>query len=215
MQPNGYWQERWREGRIGFHRADVNPRLVEHHDRVLGQAVRVLVPLCGKSVDLEWLAVRGHEVVGVELSELAAEAFFAERNLVPERREQQRSLRLVLGAITIVVGDFFDSTPELTGYCDGVYDRAALIALPPELRARYSAHLPTLLAPKARMLLLTLDYDAAGGPPYAVSPSEVERRYPQACIVPLGGIDARGETPGAVDRGASFVREDAYSIEFP
>ena len=66
MRPES-WLERWQEGRIGFHRADENPRLVQHHQRVLGDTIRVLVPLCGKSVDLEWLVVRGHEVVGIEL----------------------------------------------------------------------------------------------------------------------------------------------------
>lgn len=210
-----YWLERWREGRTGFHRDEVNPRLVEHHPRVLGPTIRVLVPLCGKSADLEWLAVHGHEVVGVELSELAAQAFFAERGITPERREQTPFIELSHGAISILVGDFFAATPELTGYCDGVYDRAALIALPEELRARYTAHLPTLLAPKARLLLVTLDYDAAGGPPFCVSPAEVEQRYRGAQRSALGSVDVRAETPGPVARGATFVHENTYLIEFP
>jgi thiopurine S-methyltransferase len=214
MQPD-YWLERWREGRIGFHRADANPRLVEHHERVLGPTIRVLVPLCGKSADLEWLAVRGHEVVGVELSELAALAFFSERAVEPDRAECGKLIAYSHGAITILVGDFFDAAPELTGYCDGVYDRAALIALPPELRARYAAHLPSLLAPKARLLLVTLDYDAEGGPPFRVPPREVEELYGSGKITPLGRVDARPETPGPVARGATFVHENTYLIELP
>lgn len=214
MEPD-YWLERWREGRIGFHRADANPRLAEHHERVLGPTIRVLVPLCGKSADLEWLAVRGHEVVGIELSELAAQAFFSERAVQPERAEAGKLTAYSHGAITILVGDFFDATPELTGYCDGVYDRAALIALPPELRARYAAHLPSLLAPKARLLLVTLDYDAEGGPPFCVSPREVDELYIAGKITPLGRVDARAETPGPIARGATFVNEDTYLIELP
>jgi thiopurine S-methyltransferase len=213
MQPD-YWLERWRLGRIGFHRADANPRLVEHHERALGPTIRVLVPLCGKSADLEWLAVQGHEVVGIELSELAAQAFFAERHIAPDRREQATLVAYSHGAITILVGDFFEATPEVTGYCDGVYDRAALIALPPELRLRYAAHLPSLLAPKARQLLVTLDYDAEGGPPFRVPPDEPPRLYPQARVTPLGRIDARPETPGPIERGASFVHENSYLLEF-
>ncbi|MES1179425.1 MAG: hypothetical protein ABUL62_34230 [Myxococcales bacterium] len=81
-----YWLERWREGRTGFHLADVNPRLTEH-SAVFSEATRVLVPLCGKSADLEWLVTHGYEVVGVELVELAAQAFFAERGFTPQRRE--------------------------------------------------------------------------------------------------------------------------------
>ncbi len=212
MRPD-YWLERWREGRIGFHRAEANPRLIEHHQRALGSTIRVLVPLCGKSADLEWLAVQGHEVVGIELSELAAQAFFSERGIEPERSEHAPFIGYSHGAITIWVGDFFAATPELTGYCDGVYDRAALIALPEELRARYVAHLPSLLAPKARLLLVTLDYDAEGGPPFRVSPREVSERYAAARITPLGSVDARAETPGPVERGATFVNENSYLIE--
>jgi thiopurine S-methyltransferase len=214
MQPD-YWLKRWEEGRIGFHDADVNPRLVEHHASSLGGTIRVLVPLCGKSADLEWLAVQGHEVVGIELSELAARAFFSERNIEPERREQPPFVAYRHGAVTILVGDFFAATPEHTGYCDGAYDRAALIALPDELRARYVAHLPTLLAPKAKLLLVTLDFDAEGGPPFAVSSSEVERRYAGASVTALGSVDDRAETPGPIERGATFVNENTYLIAFP
>ena len=94
MHPD-YWLERWEKGRIGFHRLDVNPRLVEHH-KALDGVIRVLVPLCGKSVDLEWLVVQGFEVVGIELSELAAQAFFSERGFVPERRNKAKVLTLNL-----------------------------------------------------------------------------------------------------------------------
>lgn len=212
MQPD-YWLERWQEGRIGFHRADPNPRLVEHHPRVLGPTIRVLVPLCGKSADLEWLVTQGHEVVGVELSDLAAKAFFDERNLVAERVERGAFVEYRRGALSIFVGDFFAATAELTGHCDGVYDRAALIALPDELRARYAAHLPTLLAPKARALLVTLHYDALGGPPFDVSPDEVSRLFSGFAVTPLASEDARSEAPGPVSRGATFVQENSYLLE--
>lgn len=208
-----YWLDRWEKGRIGFHRAEANPQLVEHHPRVLGGTIRVLVPLCGKSADLEWLVTQGHEVVGIELSEIAALAFFAERGLRAERVERGAFVEYRRGALSIFVGDYFAATPDLTGYCDGVYDRAALIALPADLRARYVAHLPTLLAPKARLLLVTLHYDADGGPPFDVSPAEVERSYAGQSITLLSSQDVRDDAPGPVERGASFVQENSYLIE--
>ncbi|RYZ01742.1 MAG: thiopurine S-methyltransferase [Myxococcales bacterium] len=214
MRPD-YWLERWEKGRIGFHRADPNPLLVEHHERVLGGTIRVLVPLCGKSADLEWLVIQGHEVVGIELSELAARAFFDERHLTAERVEHAGFIEYRRGALSIFVGDFFAATPELTGYCDGVYDRAALIALPAELRARYAAHLPTVLAPKARALLITLHYDAEGGPPFDVSPAEVARLYERFTATPLASADARDDAPGPLARGATFVQENTYLLELP
>jgi len=209
-----YWLERWEKGRIGFHRADVNPRLVQHA-HALNDVVRVLVPLCGKSVDLEWLAVQGFEVVGVELSEAAALAFFAERGFSPARRERGSFVEYQHGTVTILVGDFFATSAEGLGHFDGAYDRAAMIALPAELRARYAAHLPKLLTPKAKLLLVTLFYDAEGGPPFSVSPEEVRSAYAGARISELSSDDARDDAPGPVERGASFVQENTYLIEFP
>ncbi len=210
-----YWQQRWEEGRIGFHRAAVNPRLVEHHQRALGECLRVLVPLCGKSVDLEWLVVRGHEVVGVELSELAAKAFFSERGIAPERRELGRFVEYSHGEVRIVCGDYFAVSADQLGYFDGVYDRAALIALPEEMRAAYARRTASLLAPKARLLQITLHFDAAGGPPFSVSPDEVKALYPEAHVTELGRVDGREEAPGPVERGASFVHENVHLLEFP
>jgi thiopurine S-methyltransferase len=213
MRPE-YWLERWQEGRIGFHRADATPRLLEHQ-MVLDGAIRVLVPLCGKSADLEWLVVQGFEVVGIELSELAAQAFFSERGFTPERREQGPFVAYRHGNVTILVGDFFAANVSDLGAFDGVYDRAAMIALPPELRARYTAHLQTLLAPKAKLLLVTLHFDAAGGPPFSVSPVYVSAAYASAKkLSPLARVDAKSDTPGPVERGASFVHENVYGIEF-
>jgi thiopurine S-methyltransferase len=214
MRPE-YWLERWQAGRItGFHRTVANPRLVEHH-KVLDGVIRVLVPLCGKSADLEWLVVQGFEVVGIELSELAAQAFFSERGIVPERREQGPFVAYQHGNVTILVGDFFAADAAELGVFDGVYDRAAMIALPPELRVRYCAHLQTLLAPKAKLLLITLHFDAPDGPPFSVAPDEVTTAYTAARnIASLASVDAKSETPGVSERGATFVHENVYAIEF-
>ena len=209
-----YWLERWEQGRIGFHLADANPLLVEHH-RALGDAIRVLVPLCGKSADLEWLVVQGFEVVGIELSDLAAQAFFSERGFTPEGREQGPFVAYQHGNVTILVGDFFAAHAAELGAFDGAYDRAAMIALPPELRARYCAHLRTLLATKAKLLLVTLHFDAPDGPPFSVTPKEVTASYAGAkTITQLASMDAKSETPGVVERGASFVHENVHAIAF-
>jgi thiopurine S-methyltransferase len=212
MQPD-FWLERWQDGRIGFHRDGPNPRLIEHA-AVLSNAIRVLVPLCGKSHDLEWLVAHGFEVTGVELSELAAQAFFAERGLVPSVRAQQKFVVYEHGNLAIWVGDFFATTSNELGLFDAVYDRAALIALPPELRIEYAAHLQTLLAPQAKLLLVTLHTDAPGGPPFSVPPQEVLNLYRSAQIKALTSVDARADFPGPVERGASFVHENVYAVSF-
>ncbi|HET9958584.1 MAG TPA: hypothetical protein VFQ61_29015 [Polyangiaceae bacterium] len=209
---DSYWLERWQQGRIGFHLTAPNANLVAHYSILQGSS-RILVPLCGKSVDLAWLHDQGHEVVGVDLSELAAQAFFEERGWTATRHQRGPFLVYTSGRMTFLVGDFFQLSTEFLGSCDGAYDRAALIALPEPLRATYANKLISLLPSAARMLLVTLDFDVPGGPPYAVSSEEVESLYGRERTEILSIREAGVEAPSAIDRGASYVREVAYSIQ--
>jgi thiopurine S-methyltransferase len=211
-----FWLERWRSAKIGFHLATPNPRLVEHAARLeTGGPKRVLVPLCGKTLDLAYLASRGHSVVGVELAEEAALAFFAEHGATPARTALGGLERFESGAIAIVVGDFFACDPERLGTFDAVYDRAALIALPPEIRLAYVAKLRSLLAPGATILLVTFDFDASGGPPFSVGDAEVDALYPDCEIEPLGAYELTDDSPNVLARGATRVHERVYAIRTP
>jgi len=213
MQPD-YWHERWRAGRIGFHRGEANPLLLEHR-ALFNDCTRVLVPLCGKSSDLEWLVIHGLQVVGVELSELAAQSFFSERGLAPTRREEASFVVYEHGNLAIWVGDFFATNSTDLAAFDAVYDDAALIALPAELRRSYASQVQKLILPRAKLLLITLEFDVPGGPPFSVSTEEIEELYgPAAEIRRLASLDARADTPEVVARGASYVHEVAYAISF-
>ncbi|CRM92757.1 Thiopurine S-methyltransferase [Pseudomonas sp. 22 E 5] len=176
MEPE-FWQERWARNQIGFHLSEVNPYLQRHWPQLaVAEGSKVLVPLCGKSLDLVWLASHGLRVMGVELSEQAVEAFFSEQNLVP--RITRRSAFTVYQADLIEVwcGDFFALDAEALVGCAALYDRAALIALPPLMRAQYAEHLSRLLPSGCQGLLITLDYDQTqkAGPPFAVTDDEVK-----------------------------------------
>ncbi len=177
-----FWIERWAEGRIGFHEGKPNHFLERHADRLTG-ARRVLVPLCGKAVDLAFLAARGHEVVGVELVEDAVRQFFAEHGVTPAVTPRGAFVQYTAGAITIFAGDWFGTDAALLGPIDAVYDRAALIAMPPALRARYVNHQRTL-AGDAPILLVTLEYpqEVMEGPPFAVLEDEVRRLHAPARV---------------------------------
>lgn len=175
---NEAWLERWRSGHTGWHEAHGNSALHKFWPR-LAAGSRVLVPLCGKSVDLLWLERQGLDVTGVELCEIAVRAFFAENEMafdleagdgLPRFKARQRKL-------AIHCGDYFDfaSMPF-----DAVYDRAALVALPLELRPAYAAHTASLMKADARHLLITLEYDQSkvNGPPFSVLPDEVKSYWP-------------------------------------
>ena len=148
------WLERWQEGRIGWHE-DAGNRSLMRHWRVKGH--RVLVPLCGKTPDMKWLADQGNQVIGVELSALAVEAFFDEQALTYSSRDAEPHVyQSTDQSITIYCGDYFElQIPR----CDAHYDRGALIAMPAELRAAYAAHTSALLEPSAEQLIITLEYD--------------------------------------------------------
>src|SRR3546814_1274665 len=107
MDPD-FWQQRWRDNRIGFHRDGVLP-LLEKHWPSLGLATgrRVFVPLCGKSLDIAWLEARGHRVLGVELSSLAVGQFFDENGMAPTKRESPLGTHFTAGPIEIICAQAF------------------------------------------------------------------------------------------------------------
>jgi thiopurine S-methyltransferase len=169
------WLERWREGRIGWHEACGNASLRKYW-RAEGR--RVLVPLCGKTVDMLWLEEQGNSIVGVELSDIAARAFFEENSLRYTIRDGKLPAYTALDRdITIHCGDLFDfDEPGHTGW----YDRGALVATPAEQRPAYAEHIDALLTPDAHKLLITLDYDdnIATGPPFSIPREEIRRYWP-------------------------------------
>ena len=140
---------------------------------------RVLVPLCGKTLDMHWLAAQGHRVLGVELSSLAVEQFFAEAGITPQRHSSANGEHYLAGPIEIICGDAFALDPTLLSDIAGVYDRAALIALPPALRQHYRDTLYARLPVGCRGVLITLEYpqDEKQGPPFSVEQTEVERLF--------------------------------------
>jgi thiopurine S-methyltransferase len=181
------WLQRWRENKIGWHEADGNASLKKYW-RVQGR--QVLVPLCGKSHDMLWLAEQGNEVIGVELSELAIKAFFAEQSLdYTIRRGELLAYEASGLPITIHCGNFFDLRSLR---CNAHYDRGALIAVPVESRATYAAHVNALLTDDAEQLLITLQYDQAQaeGPPFSVPSDELLSYWPDLlCVDERDDID--------------------------
>ncbi|OLF52383.1 thiopurine S-methyltransferase [Pseudomonas chlororaphis] len=176
MQPE-FWHKRWEQNQIGFHLSEVNPYLQRYWPQLgLAQGARVLVPLCGKSLDLAWLASQGHQVLGIELSERAVEDFFSEQQLQPQVSQRGAFKAYRYGPIELWCGDFFALEAADVVDCGALYDRAALIALPAEMRERYTAHLLSILPQGCQGLLITLDYDQAlmAGPPFAVLDDEVQ-----------------------------------------
>ena len=216
MDP-GFWRERWREGRIGFHQDRATPLLEQHWQAVGAPAgARVLVPLCGKSLDMDWLATQGHEVLGVEVSELAVRQFFGERGLEPQVRSTTNGVHFRSGPIEIVCGDAFALDAGLLASCDAVFDRAALIALPPDMRRRYAETVYARLPGACRGLLVTLDYPQMekAGPPFSVDGADVEMLFRGAWRLSLlDRHDILEQQPGFIAEGVTALHAAAWGLQ--
>lgn len=215
MEPT-FWHQRWESNQIGFHEGQVNAYLARHYaDLKVAPGHTVFVPLCGKSVDLRWLADQGAHVLGVELSPIAVENFFAEQGLIPRTRKDGAFTIWENGPIRLLCGDYFALAPEDLASVHAVYDRAALIALPPEGRVDYVAHLDRLLPGGRRTLLVTLEYlqEQMQGPPFSVSEHEVHSLFGRARIQRLDARDVLADNPRFREKGLTRLSECAYLIE--
>ncbi|KER86432.1 thiopurine S-methyltransferase [Xanthomonas arboricola pv. celebensis] len=175
-----FWLQRWQNGQTGFHQDQVMPLLQKHWPALqLPKAARVLVPLCGKTLDLHWLAAQGHRVLGVEISPLAVTQFFADAGLQPQRHSSRAGEHFIAGPIEIICGDAFALEPSVLADCSAVYDRAALIALPAGLRQQYLYTTYARLPAGCRGLLITLEYPQAekAGPPFSVGADAVHALF--------------------------------------
>ena len=178
MDPE-FWHERWASNRIAFHEGEANRLLVAYFDKLaLSPNARVFVPLCGKTRDIAWLRDQGIRVAGAELSELAVAALFEEMTITPDIQDQGALKLYHADGLDIYVGDIFDLAASELGSVDAVFDRAALVALPENMRPDYAAHVAEITE-GAQQLLITFEYDQSvmDGPPFALTDADVERYY--------------------------------------
>ena len=211
------WLARWREGRINFHQDAPSPMLVEFWNAIGAPAgARVFVPLAGKTVDMPWLAERGHRVFGVELVPLAVEQFFAEQGLQRAVTQTPIGALSTSGPIDLLCGDVFALQASDLAGCEAVFDRAALIALPPELRERYVREVYTLLPSGCGGLLVTLAFpqEQKPGPPFSVPEREVRALFERDWTVELlARRDMLAKNPSFVEAGVTSMDVVVYRLQ--
>lgn len=211
-----FWLERWREGQTHFHQSRITPLLQKYWPALeLPPGSRVLVPLCGKTLDMIWLAEQGHSVLGVELSPLAVEQFFSENGLRPDTHASGAGTHYIAGNIEIICGDIFALDAGTLAACSAAYDRAALVALPEPMRARYVDHVYGQLSRRYRGLLLTLDYpqEEMDGPPFSLGDAKVQSLYAAHSNAEI--IDRRGildKEPKFAARGLTRLDTVVYRL---
>ncbi|AXI99589.1 thiopurine S-methyltransferase [Cyclonatronum proteinivorum] len=180
-----YWQARWRKNKIGFHGAEPDAALVAHWPALgVPEGACVAVPLCGKSVDMCWLRAQGHTVYGIEFVEQACAAFFREQfpGAEPGVRSEGGTQLFTLDGLMLQTADLLRlraGQVPAQAQVRAVYDRAALVALPPQMRQAYAAKWAELFPGAEQALLISFEYDQQlmGGPPFAVYEPELQELF--------------------------------------
>lgn len=213
---NNFWHSKWESDQLGFHQEKINSRLKKYWPELtVAKGTRVFVPLCGKSLDMLWLA-ESHPVLGVELSEIAARDFFHENGLAADVCDKPPFVRHSGDNIELLCGDFFDLTAETLKDVGGVFDRASLIALPTDLRRRYADHLGAILPTGCRMLLITMIYDEQkmNGPPFSVPAEEVDNLFSNAFTIQQIAESSGPDIVGNLrERGLDTLTEQVFVLE--
>jgi thiopurine S-methyltransferase len=223
-----YWIDKWKTGDTKFHRPEYQPALVKLFPA--DPPGTVFVPLCGKTRDMLWFLEKGWSVIGVEAVEMAARAFFDENNLA--FTEEHRGAFKVFKAtpapqsvmsgkagiqsanviqapasasVTIWCGDFFSLKKEnlfAVAAVAAVYDRASLIALSPDLRAKYAAHMAALLPPGIKYFLIVMEYpqEKVMPPPFSVEEPEIRRLFGESFSITQLRRRADTVTPGLIGK---------------
>lgn len=177
-----FWLQKWEDNNIAFHASEPNSALVKHFPALsLSPGSRVFLPLCGKTLDIAWLLSQGYRVAGAELSAIAIEQLFTELDVKPSITEAGNLTHYSAPNLDIFVGDIFNLSREVLGPVDAIYDRAAIVALPPDMRARYTPHLMEI-TDTAPQLIVSFEYDQTqmAGPPFSVSNQEITQHYQES-----------------------------------
>ncbi|PKG55269.1 thiopurine S-methyltransferase [Shewanella sp. GutDb-MelDb] len=215
MQPS-FWHDKWDAQQIGFHLSAVNPLLIQYWPQLhLAASAQVFVPLCGKSLDMCFLAEQGHDVLACELNDLAVSQFYQDNDLPYSVDKTAEHRRYHTEQITIYQGDIFTLHSAEMASTVAFYDRAALIAWPEEMRINYAKQLAHLIPIGSVGLLITLDYPQAelNGPPFAVSDdwvmANMSDKFEIECLVTN---DVLSDNPRFVKKQVSSLTESVYKL---
>lgn len=194
-----YWHQRWETRNIGFHLNEANPLLVQYFKELnLLKDSRVFLPLCGKTRDISWLLAQGYQVVGAELNEVAITELFEELGVKPSIEKTESFKVYRTPGLVIWLGDIFNLNKDMLGSVEAIYDRAAFVALPPEMRQRYTRHLVDLTEGVPQLLICyKYDQNLMSGPPFSISAEEIREHYEQSYeLTPLATVEVAGGLKG-------------------
>lgn len=210
-----FWSNCWVKPTQPFHLTKPHHFLTEYFSEYFSDKERVLLPLCGKTQDINFIANNGIKAIGVEFNPRAVESFFEDSQLTPDITSLDNKTRYQTTNIEIWLSDFFDINRDDIGQFQAIFDRAALVALPAEMRPDYAKHLLSFLAPQGRLLLVTMDYDVEqmSGPPFYIDKTEIEKLFPNTHIKQLARTSIIQSHPKWRELELSRLDEVLYEIQ--
>jgi thiopurine S-methyltransferase len=213
-----FWLARWSKHEIGFHQPRFNEYLTRYWPTLgIERGALVFVPLCGKTLDMRWLREHaGQRVLGNEIARNACTEFFNEWGVAPAQSKQGPFESFEAGGINILCGDFFALRSNDLVEVRAVFDRAALIALPADMRIAYADKLQATLPQRTPILLIAPDYSQheMAGPPFAVGEAEIRTLFENRSVTCIAEADVTGAPDNARfrQRGLSHIVERVFCI---
>ncbi|XP_032632861.1 thiopurine S-methyltransferase isoform X1 [Chelonoidis abingdonii] len=187
------WLQKWKMRQIGFHKEQGHPILRKYLDVLLlngRSGLRIFFPLCGKAVEMKWLADMGHYVVGVELCECALKEFFTEQDLSYSEEtipgiSGAKVFKSTSGNISLYCCSIYDLSSTIVGRFDGIWDRGSLVAINPCDREHYADLMLSVMERSCCYLLVSVLYDSNKhkGPPFYVPEAEIKSLFGKVCEI--------------------------------
>ncbi|XP_060084614.1 thiopurine S-methyltransferase-like isoform X1 [Ylistrum balloti] len=184
------WLNCWEKDTAPWHIHHVHEAIEKYHEILAASPTaknKIFIPLCGKTVDIKYLADRGNEVVGLEASEIAVRDFFTEQNIEYTSEDvpavKGKLYRSSDKMIKIYCCDLFLFSAEVESGFSGIWDRGSLIAMSQADQKRYIGLIKTLTYPGIGYLLEMPDRDPNIGPPFSVPLDVLETGFGPGCRV--------------------------------
>lgn len=205
-----FWLNMWLNNDIGFHQAEYNPMLENLWEELVGESTEdVLVPLCGKTLDMKYLADKGHKVYGVEISRLAVESFFTEQKIKPKKEKEL----YYSDNYSLYCTDILRLDPENFKKVHFIYDRASFVALPNDMREEYVKWLKQI-GQNTKVLLISFDFgNDEVGPPFSIPESKIHEYFEDTfTIEKKKEVEITGEDIPVHKEHVEYVKIQAYFL---
>jgi len=213
-----FWHKCWERNSLGFHQETVHPFLTEHFEKLLKPTDQhVFVPLCGKSLDMVWLAER-MQVSGAELSEIACGDFFTDMGIDYLAKVEGDFKHFIFDNIDLWQGDFFKLNLDMLNAgkenIDWIYDRAAIIALPESMQQAYVDHLLSFMTENTRLFLVSIEFPKPemSGPPFPLFQQDIKHLFAGYNVEAVAVNDITDKRFAQREFDVSYLTERLYVI---